>query len=147
MALDFASTAVTRMWNWKFKEKTCAWQLERLRTRYLTFKAIPEIPASEWDEERNVMHGADDAWRALIRENPFADAYLKRREPQWEKLQLIFEADEEGDWGNGQEVHNISSGELDGYNSSADAIEFLGCRRPKEPGIVINLVSSDCDSR
>ncbi|KAK4424628.1 hypothetical protein Salat_1656400 [Sesamum alatum] len=42
VALSFAGHAVTRMWGWEFKEEKYAWHLERLRTRYLTLKAILE---------------------------------------------------------------------------------------------------------
>ncbi|KAK4430737.1 hypothetical protein Salat_0835400 [Sesamum alatum] len=180
IALEFASKAVTRMWNWKFKDETYAWHLERLRTRYLTFKAILENPASVWDEQRNVVHGPDDAWRALlmvsqisslrysrfciysyvytdfylnpcfplllIKEHPFADAYLKRGEPQWQNLQFIFEQDEEGVWGNPEDVLSVSSGESAVYENDDDGFEFLGRRRPGDEDYPIDLVSTDSDS-
>ncbi|KAK4424953.1 hypothetical protein Salat_1688900 [Sesamum alatum] len=74
----------------KFKEDTYAWQLERLRKRYQTFKSILQNSAFEWDRE-NSTHS----------QNPFADAYLKRGEPKWDSLKLIFKRNEVGHRGNG----------------------------------------------
>ncbi|KAK4425204.1 hypothetical protein Salat_1714300 [Sesamum alatum] len=146
MALEFTSNVVTRMWNWKFNEETYAWHLERLRTRYLTFKAILENPAFVWDEERNVVHGTDDAWKALIMEHRCTNAYLKRGEPQWQNLQFIFEQDEDGVWGTLEDFVNVSSGESEVYCSAADGVEFLGRRCPGDAEDPIDLVSTDSDS-
>ncbi|KAK4425525.1 hypothetical protein Salat_1746500 [Sesamum alatum] len=106
MALLFAGRAITRMWGWEFKQETYAWHLERLRTRYLTFKGILENPRFHWDVENNILHAPYDAWVALA--NPFADSYIKRGEPQWESLKFIFEPNEEGRWGHGHKIDSIS---------------------------------------
>ncbi|KAL0373979.1 UNVERIFIED_CONTAM: hypothetical protein Sradi_3313600 [Sesamum radiatum] len=50
-ALDFAAGAISRGLNWSFQPKTYLWRLERVRTRYLTFKAILKIEGFTWDKE------------------------------------------------------------------------------------------------
>ncbi|KAK4428598.1 hypothetical protein Salat_1159600 [Sesamum alatum] len=155
MALLFAGRTVTRMWGWELKEDTYAWHLERLRTRYLTFKAILENLTFERDMEKNILHAPYDAWVALIRVintnniygNPFADAYLKRGEPKWESLKLIFELNEEGRWGHGHEIVSISSGESDDntYDDDEDDIASFGEEDKPDPDSVIDLATSDSD--
>ncbi|KAK4419852.1 hypothetical protein Salat_2398100 [Sesamum alatum] len=97
-ALNFASKAVTRGWNWAFQPKTYLWHLERLRTRYNTFRTVIEHPQITWDQETNVI---DDPPEVLER-------MREKGEPEWDKLKMIFEPNEEPPV---VEVVDISSGE------------------------------------
>ncbi|KAK4435134.1 hypothetical protein Salat_0676700 [Sesamum alatum] len=146
-ALLFACLVVTRMWGWQFKEDTYAWNLERLRERYHTFRSILHNPAFEWDRENNIVHAPFAAWVALIRQNPFADAYLKRGEPKWDSLKLIFEWNQAGGWANDNEIVTISSGELDddSYDDDEDDEDTVAEEIQPDPESVIDLATSESD--
>ncbi|KAK4417478.1 hypothetical protein Salat_2573500 [Sesamum alatum] len=106
-ALEFASACVSTLYRWEFRPKTYAWHLDLLRKRYITFKAIVENPTFEWDAENNIVNGTREAWEALIRENPFGDAYVRRGDPEWENLKLIFRDVEGRPVFNGGEGPNV----------------------------------------
>ncbi|KAK4415277.1 hypothetical protein Salat_2635000 [Sesamum alatum] len=146
-ALLFAGRALTRMWGWQFKEETYAWHLERLRERYYTFRSILHNPAFKCDRENNIVHAPFDDWVALIRRNPFADAYLKRGEPKWDSLKLIFERNQAGGRANENEIVAISSGESDDDSDDPDEDDedALAEEIQPDPDSVINLATSESD--
>ncbi|KAK4413607.1 hypothetical protein Salat_2773400 [Sesamum alatum] len=107
---------------------------------------ILENPAFQWDMEKNILHALYDAWVALIKEIPFADAYIKRGEPKWKSLKLIFESNEEGRRGHGHEIVSISCWESDD-NSYDDEDDSASFREELKPDLdsVIDLAISDSD--
>ncbi|KAK4422806.1 hypothetical protein Salat_1863100 [Sesamum alatum] len=60
--------------------------------------------SGRWDVANNIVHAPYDAWVALRKANPFADAYIKRGEPQWGSLKHIFDPNKECRWGNEHEI-------------------------------------------
>ncbi|KAK4422698.1 hypothetical protein Salat_1852300 [Sesamum alatum] len=81
--------------------------------RAVTRMSILHNPDFEWDRENNIVHAPFADWVALIRRNPFANAYLKHGEPKWDSQKLIFEWNQTGGRANENEIVIISSGKSD----------------------------------
>ncbi|KAK4422821.1 hypothetical protein Salat_1864600 [Sesamum alatum] len=107
-AIDFASRAVSRRWHWEFRSSTYLWRLERFRTRYLTFKSVMEHTEITWGQSSNSIDRPAEVLEAIRQQNSFVDAYVEKGEPEWDKLKMIFEPNEEPVV---QEVYDISGSE------------------------------------
>ncbi|KAK4438485.1 hypothetical protein Salat_0182800 [Sesamum alatum] len=110
-------------------------------------KSILHNPTFEWDRENNIVHAPFAAWVALIRQNPFADAYLKRGEPKWDSLKLIFERNQVGGRAYDNEIVTISSRESDddSYDDDEDDEDTVAEEIQPDPESVIDLATSESD--